>query len=193
MVEELEERDLRPVDVLDDEHDGPVGRRCSRRRRTAQNSSSTGKGSSVSPIADDSRSVTPSPAAPACERELGPRLGGRRPRSRSPPASATGLGDRPEGNPFPIREASALEGRARSAGGDLLRNSDVRRDFPTPASADDRHEFVSWYASRRPLSRAILHGVRSSSSRPTSGASPRGPCLARRRWDADEAVRGNGL
>ena len=139
VLDQVEQRRLGPVDVVDDERPAAARRRgVSSSFRTPQNSSSTGNGSVGQADRGCEPRVDVRVLAGASAREL--RRARRRGASSStmPAASRTISASGQNVMPSPVGEAAAAEsGRARV---DAAKNSSASRDLPTPGVADERDQ-----------------------------------------------------
>ena len=177
VVDEVEQPAVGPVEVLEDEHGRcPVGEIRSKNVRQAANSSSRPPGgASPTPSSDSERRLDPAPLG-LVGHVLGERRGDPLAWSSlvvglgEPRAPADHLAERPERDALAVRRASG-PGASRPSStrpSMYLRNSQASRLLPMPAwpvtetSRARRSRAVAW---RQSLSR------RSSSSRPTNGAS----------------------
>ena len=161
VLDEVEERRLGPVDVVEDQHDGPVGREPLLGQRMPK--VSTGEeAASARPSTHPpmrcrigSASSHPDQGSELLAHLLGRVLLG------DPGGGLEDLADRPERDALAVGQAAALEDRRVVA--QVATNSAVRRTLPTPA-APSRTSAPS--CARPSPSRARRAAWPSSSSRP---------------------------
>ena len=152
VLDQVEERRLAPVDVVEDDDE-----RAARRPRA---SSSLRKAQAIS-----SRRAAAGVVAEQRARAARPRSARLAPREL-----LHDLDDRPVGDALAVGEAAAADDRARRA---PPRNSCASRDLPTPAAP---RTVNSWHErSLTTPGRTRPRAARSSVSRPTIGASWRRP------------------
>ena len=188
VLDELEERRLGPVDVLDDDDDGPLGREVLQEpAHSPRRAPRTGNGSWVSPIADASRTRDAVAGRVGESGELGVRLLGVVV-VHDPRGVPDRLGERPEADAVSVRQAAAPSSVRRPR--ERPRNSAVSRDFPTPASPTT---VTSRGGARATASSKASRSAASSLVPPDQGRSRRTRASTAPHHHADEPIGGHRL